>query len=69
MSEQKDTRQIWIRPIEYSSAEVSGPSEVPWFVGKQFFKLVKEVKLICVRCAQYYNIVFARTSNILVFII
>ena len=31
---QKRTRQIWIRLIEYSSAEVSGPSEVPRIDGK-----------------------------------
>ena len=33
----KGTRQIWIRLVEYSSFEVSGPSEVPRFVGKLMF--------------------------------
>ena len=37
LPQQKQTRQIWIRLVEYSSAEVSDPSEVPRFVGKLFF--------------------------------
>ena len=32
-SEQKHTRQIWICPAKYSCTKISGPSEVPWFVG------------------------------------
>ena len=48
MSEHHLTKQNRIcLPIEYSSAEVSGPSEVPRFVQELIFKLVKEVKLIC----------------------
>ena len=35
-SQQKGTWQIWICPIEYSSAEVFGPSEVPRINGKSF---------------------------------
>ena len=34
---QKYTQKIWICLVEYSSSEVLGPSEVPWFVGKLFF--------------------------------
>ena len=47
--EQKLTRQIWIRLVEYSSAEVSDLSEGPRIDVKLIFYLVKEVKLICVR--------------------
>ena len=35
--QQKCTGQIWIRPVEYLSAEVSGPSEVLWFAGKLIY--------------------------------
>ena len=35
-SQQKGTRQIWIRLIKYSSFEVSDPSEVPWINGNFF---------------------------------
>ena len=35
--QQKYTQQIWIRLVEYSSSEVSGPSEVPRFVFKLIF--------------------------------
>ena len=31
------TRQIQVRLVEYSCAEVSESSEVPWFDGKLFF--------------------------------
>ena len=48
-SKQKQTSQIQIRLVEYSSFEVSDPSEVPRFLTKLIFQLVKEVKLICVR--------------------
>ena len=34
---QKYTRQIWIRLVEYSPAEVSDPSEGPRFVRKLIF--------------------------------
>ena len=47
--EQKWTRQIWIRLVEYSSAKFSDPSEVPRFVRELIFSVFKEVKLICVR--------------------
>ena len=46
------------------SAEVSDPSEVPWFVQELIFKVVEEVKLICV--PSIILIVIARTSNNLV---
>ena len=49
MTPTKYSRKIWIRLVEYSSSEVSDPSEVPRFVGKSFFYLVKDFKLICVR--------------------
>ena len=39
--------------IKYSCAEVSGPSEVPWFV--QIFLVFKEVKLVCVRLIIKYS--------------
>ena len=35
--QRKKSKQIWIRLVEYSSSEVSGPSEVPRFVGKLIF--------------------------------
>ena len=41
--------QIWIHLIEYSSAEVSDPSEVPPFVQELIFNVFQEVKLIYVR--------------------
>ena len=37
MSEQKYIKQNRICLVEYSSAEVSDPSELPRFVGKLFF--------------------------------
>ena len=37
MSKQKCIRQIWIRLVEYSSAEVSDPPDVPQFDGKLIF--------------------------------
>ena len=37
MPEQKYTWQIQIRLVEYSSAEVSDPSYVPWFVVNLIF--------------------------------
>ena len=37
MPEQKYTQQIQICLVEYWSAEVSDPSEVPRFVGKLIF--------------------------------
>ena len=37
MAEQKYTQKIVIRLVKYSSAKVSGPSEVPRFVGKFMF--------------------------------
>ena len=37
MPKQKWTGQNWIRLVEYSSSEVSDPSEVPRIVGKLFF--------------------------------
>ena len=46
MPEQKQTTQIWIRLVEYSSAEVSDPSEVPRFVRELMFNVFQEVKLI-----------------------
>ena len=48
-SQQKYTRQIWIHPVKYSSAEVSDPYEVPRFVRELIFNVGKEVKLICMR--------------------
>ena len=48
MSEHHWTKQNRICVAEYSSAEVSGPSEVPRIAGKLIFYLIKEVKLICV---------------------
>ena len=47
-SQQKGTRQIWIRLVKYSASELSDPSEVHRMVGKLIVRLVKEVKLICV---------------------
>ena len=43
----------WIRKnriclVKYSCDEVSGPSEVPWFVGKLVLKLFKKVNLASV---------------------
>ena len=43
MLKQKWTRQIWIRLVEYLSAEVSDPSEGPRIHGKLICYLVKEV--------------------------
>ena len=43
MSEQNYTRQIWIRLVEYSCAEVSDPSEVPWFDGKLIFSQLRKL--------------------------
>ena len=63
MSEHRRTKQIWSRLVEYSSAEVSDPSEVPRINGKLIFKLVKEVKL-SLRALD--NIVLVRTSTSLV---
>ena len=40
MPKQKYTRQNWIRLVEYSSAEVSDPSEGPRIDGKLIFYLV-----------------------------
>ena len=37
MITEKYTQQIWIRLVKYSSSKVSGPSEVPQFVGKLTF--------------------------------
>ena len=37
MPKQKYTGQISIRAVEYSSFEVSDPSEVPRIAGKLFF--------------------------------
>ena len=36
-SQQKGTRQIWVRFVKYSSFNVSGPSEMPRFTGKLIF--------------------------------
>ena len=36
-SQQKYTQKIWIRLAEYSSAEVSDPSEMPRMVGRLIF--------------------------------
>ena len=49
MHEQKYTQKIQICLVEYLSAEVSDPSEVPQFVQELIINVVKEVKLICVR--------------------
>ena len=40
MPKQKQTRKIWICLVEYSSVEVSDPSEMPQFVGKSCTFLV-----------------------------
>ena len=37
MSEHHGTKQNWIRVSEYSSAKISGPSEVLHFVGELIF--------------------------------
>ena len=37
MPKQKYSGQNWIRLVEYSSSEVSDPSEVPQIVRKLFF--------------------------------
>ena len=34
---QNQSKQNWILLVERSCAEVSGPSEVPWFVAKLIF--------------------------------
>ena len=52
MSEHHWTKQNRIRVVKYSSAEVSGPSDVPWLAGKLIIALDK--------------IVLTRTSNSLV---
>ena len=57
MPKQKYTRQNWINLIEYSSAEVSDPSEGPRIDGKLIFYLVKEVKLICMRLITSFSCV------------
>ena len=49
MSEQKCSQKNRIRLVEHSFAEVSDPSEVLRFVQEWIFKVVKEVKVICVR--------------------
>ena len=59
MLKQKYARQNRIRLVEYSSAEVSDPSEVSSFVRNMIFKETKEVKLICgARVYQRYYFVF-----------
>ena len=66
MPKQKWTEQNWICLVEYSGSEVSDPSEVPQIIGKLFFQLVKEVKLICVRLIELDDIVLVCTSDNLV---
>ena len=66
MPKQKWTGQNRIRLVEYSGSEVSDPSEVPQIIGKLFFQLVKEVKLICVRLIELDDIVLVCTSDNLV---
>ena len=61
--QQKYTQQIWIHLVEYSSFKVSGPSEVPRFVLKLIFYLVKEVKLARVSLIELDDIVLVRTSD------
>ena len=39
---EKYTRKVWIRLVEYSSSDVSGPSEGTLFVGKLIL-VIKEV--------------------------
>ena len=55
-----------MRLVEYSSSEVSDPSEVPRINGNFFFQLVQEVKLILVSSIELDNIVLVFTSNKLV---
>ena len=47
--EPKCTQKNRMRLVEHSCSEVSDPFEVPWFVRESIFKVVQEVKLICVR--------------------
>ena len=47
--QQKYSEQNRIRLVKYSSAEVTDPSEVPWFARELIFKVIKEVNLICLR--------------------
>ena len=63
MTSTKKTRKIWSRLIEYLSAEVSDPSEVPQINGKLIL-LVSQGSQADL-CA-LDNIVLARTSDSLV---
>ena len=65
MPKQKWPGQIQIGLVKYPSSKVSDPSEVPRFVGKLVFDLVKEVKLVCVSSI-LIHIVLARASDNLV---
>ena len=63
MAKTKYTREIWIRLVDHSSSEVSGPSEVSQFVGKLIF-LISYGSQADLRALD--NIVLTYTSDILV---
>ena len=56
---QKKTRENRIRLIEYSCAEISGPSEMPLSFEKLIFSFSRKIKLMRV----LDNQVLARTSD------
>ena len=53
-----DTKHLWMSLVKSSSTEVSGPSELPQFVGKLFFW---EAQLLCF-CSKMVSIDVNRMS-------